>query len=186
MPGSEISVVITSCGRQDLLDRTISTFLEFNTYPIAEVIVIEDGEANANTYLAQKFAAEAITWLATGRRLGQIGAVDLAYHRVRTPLIFHCEDDWEFFAPGFIEKSIAVINRDEMILQVLLRALAPNGHPVMEEVFREADVEFRCLQPEYYTEEWGRWHGFSFNPGCAGSKITNYLDRSAALTHGAN
>ena len=31
---NQVTVVLTSCGRADLLKKTIETFLQFNTYPI--------------------------------------------------------------------------------------------------------------------------------------------------------
>ena len=38
----EVSLVITSCGRFDLLKRTLDSFFEKNTYPIKEIIITED------------------------------------------------------------------------------------------------------------------------------------------------
>src|SRR5579863_4692646 len=97
---NETTVVLTSCGRQDLLGRTINTFLQFNTAPLERFIVIEDGPGERNAGLRRTFSSDLFLWLATGDRVGQIQAVDEAYRRVRTPYIFHCEDDWEFYAPG--------------------------------------------------------------------------------------
>jgi hypothetical protein len=41
---SDVTLVLTSCGRQDLLERTLDSFFVYNTYPIREFIVIEDGD----------------------------------------------------------------------------------------------------------------------------------------------
>ena len=38
----EVSLVITSCGRFDLLKKTLDSFFEKNTYPIKKIIIIED------------------------------------------------------------------------------------------------------------------------------------------------
>ena len=43
--------------------------------------------------------------ISTGERVGQIAAIDYAYYHVQTDYIFHLEDDWQFYAPVFIEKS---------------------------------------------------------------------------------
>jgi hypothetical protein len=40
--------------------------------------------------------------VATGKKVGQIKAIDMVYMWVETPYIFHFEDDWEFLAKGFI------------------------------------------------------------------------------------
>ena len=38
----DVSLVITSCGRFDLLKRTLDSFFEKNTYPIKKIIITED------------------------------------------------------------------------------------------------------------------------------------------------
>ena len=35
----DVSLVVTSCGRFDLLERTLDSFFKYNTYPIKEVII---------------------------------------------------------------------------------------------------------------------------------------------------
>ncbi len=161
-----ITMVITSCGRQDLLVQTLDSFLKYNTYPIREFIVIEDGEADKNLALKDRYRQWDFKWLSTGTQVGQIAAIDTAYSSVETDYIFHCEDDWEFYAPGFIEKSLAVLKHNPEILQVWIRALADtNNSPVMDCIFFAGEIPYRLIQPGYHTEEWGTWHGFSFNPG---------------------
>lgn len=161
-----ITVVITSCGRQDLLVRTLDSFLKYNTYSIREFVVIEDGEAEANRDLVQRYRQHNFKWLSTGARVGQIAAIDIAYGAVETEYIFHCEDDWEFFAPGFIEKSLAVLQHNAAILQIWIRALSDtNNHPIMDHVLFANRTPYRVIQPGYHSEEWGTWHGFSLNPG---------------------
>ena len=41
---------------------------------------------------------------------------------IKTPYVFHCEDDWEFYCPGFIELSMEILKKNEKISQVLLRS----------------------------------------------------------------
>jgi hypothetical protein len=163
---AEITVVITSCGRQDLLERTLDSFLQFNTYPIRTFVVMEDGGAEKNRLLATKYRQYDFRWLSAGNRIGQISAIDAAYEKVDTEFIFHCEDDWEFTASGFMEKSLAILRSNPAILQVWIRSLTDtNHHPIMDHLLFAGDVPYRLLQPGHHTEEWGTWHGFSFNPG---------------------
>jgi hypothetical protein len=162
----DVSVVITSCGRQELLVRTLDSFFEHNTYPIREFIVIEDGEHGSNSALEERYSDVGIRWLATGSRLGQIDTVDAAYAGLSTDYIFHCEDDWEFTAPGFVERSLAVLESNPAVLQVWIRALDDtNRHPLVEHVFLADGVPYRVAEPSFRTRKWGTWHGFSFNPG---------------------
>jgi hypothetical protein len=163
---ADITVVVTSCGRPDLLRRTLDSFLKYNTYRIRDFIVMEDGDAPLPLADDERYRPYNFRWLSTGRRMGQMRAIDVAYASVETEYIFHCEDDWEFIAPSFIERSLSVLKQNASILQVWIRALNDtNNHPVMNDVFFAEDVPYRLMQTGFQTDEWGTWHGFSFNPG---------------------
>ncbi|MEO5826132.1 MAG: glycosyltransferase [Gemmatimonadales bacterium] len=163
---ADIAVVITSCGRQDLLARTVDSFFEHNTAVIRELVIIEDGDDARNDALRTRWRDRPIRWMATGARVGQIAAIDLAYRSIEAEYIFHCEDDWEFYAPGFIEKSLAILVENPRILQVWLRSLGDtNNTVVLEPRLLVSNTTYRYLHPLLHTEEWGTWHGFSFNPG---------------------
>ena len=112
-----VTVVVTSCGRQDLLERTLDSFLKYNTYPVRAFVIVEDDASDKNRRLEEKYGPYNLKWLATGKHIGQISAIDEAYKHVQTEYIFHCEDDWEFTAPGFIEKSLAVLTANPKLLQ---------------------------------------------------------------------
>ena len=159
-----VSVVVTSCGRHDLLQRTLDSFLEFNTSPVEQILVVEDGEdppSEVKTHLSRR----RIEWISTGCRVGQIAAIDYAYSRVRTPYIFHLEDDWEFHRPRFIERSLAVLKSNPKCLQVWIRALTDTQrHPVEPHLYHSDGVPWRRLALEYMFGD-QPWHGFSFNPG---------------------
>lgn len=165
---ADVTVVLTSCGRQDLLERTLDSFFAMNTYEgIAEILVTEDsGIDGVNDALKAKYADRPLVWIDDEGRRGQIACIDDAYARVRTPLVFHCEDDWHFYHPGFIEASKAILAHDDRILQVWLRAEDDtNGHPLDEPVF-EAPFGGACVRYRYVAIECASvWHGFSFNPG---------------------
>lgn len=101
----EITFVLTSCGRFDLLAETMVTFLEHNTAPIARWIVVEDsGNDNVRTVLGGVDAP--LEFLVNDPPVGQIRSIDRAYALVDTPYVFHCEDDWRFFRAGFVEESL--------------------------------------------------------------------------------
>ena len=151
----DVTVVVTSCGRHDLLERTLESFFRCNTdRGIQEVIVVEDGGGDPYPVCAKYH----IKLIRVHDRLGQIGAIDLGYRYVTTPYIFHCEDDWEFYRPGFIEASRQILAVDPSTLCVWLRAWDDtNGHPLE---FRAVDDSFATVQRDYLG-----WHGFTFNPG---------------------
>ena len=161
---NDVTAVFTSCGRQDLLDISLASFFRFNTYYDVDVMVVEDGSGKRNRELSRKYANRSIAWLSTGSRVGQISAIDYAYSHVRTPYIFHTEDDWKFHACGFIEKSLAILRARPDCLIVKIQPLDElNGRLAAAEEVADG-VIYKKLQFDY--EEGGYvWHGFSFNPG---------------------
>jgi hypothetical protein len=159
-----VAVVLTSCGRPDLLLRTLDSFFTFNSFPLLQFILVEDGpdilpEARAFPYPMD------VELIATGERVGQIAAIDYAYSRVRADYIFHLEDDWEFYAPNFIEQSLPVLEHHDSCLQVYIRALGDtNDHPVHRFVHRSSNVPWRKMRWGYRAFG-AEWNGFSLNPG---------------------
>lgn len=156
MPGpADITVVVTSCNRHDLLARTLESFRDHETEGrVARILVAEDGDADPSAVCA-RFGAESFR---TGERVGQIRLIDQAYAQVTTPFIFHLEDDWEFTRSGFMQKSRYFLT-DPQILLVQLRAWDDNnGHPVSHLPGR---FDFGVVDTGYCDI----WHGFTFNPG---------------------
>ena len=153
---ADITVVVTSCNRHDLLARTLESFRAQETEGrIARILVAEDGDADPEAVCA-KFGAE---YFRTGERVGQVALIDRAYAKVTTPFIFHLEDDWEFYRPGFLQKSRAFLESDPKILLVQLRAWNDTGgHPISHAA---PDRSFGVMATGYCD----CWHGFTFNPG---------------------
>lgn len=159
---SDTTVVLTSCNRPDLLEKTLDSFFQMNTYPIERFIIIDDGmNFGCNDFVQKKYSTP-IELIYNDPKLFQIKSIDRAYSLVTTPYIFHMEEDWEFLKPGFIEISKEVLEIDENIIQVWLRGLDDDTlpHPYFEERYLVGnDVELVLVA---YT---GMWNGFSFNPG---------------------
>ena len=136
MNSQDITLVVTSCGRYDLLARTLDSLFAYSDLTFAEVILAEDWEGMS----------------------GQVRMIDKAYCRVKTPYIFHCEDDWEFYKRGFLGDSLEILEKYPDILQVWIRAHNDtNGHPI------ERRPEYDVPTMVYGFE--GMWHGFAWNPG---------------------
>lgn len=168
-----VSVVLTSCGRHDLLTRTLNSFFRFNTYPIAQFIIVEDGACVSQALSTYAFPCPT-ELISTGERVGQVAAIDYAYSRVTSEYIFHLEDDWEFYASGFIEKSLTILEQHATCLQVYLRGLDDtNGHPVDRGICETRGVMWRRMQYGFVAFG-GEWNGFSFNPGLR--RLADYVD----------
>ncbi len=154
----EVSLVITSCGRFDLLERTLDSFFKYNTHPISKVIITEDStEGNKLKKLISKYKNQNFCLIINETRLGQLKSIDKAYKEVETEYVFHCEDDWEFLKEGFIEKSIEVIEDNPKIAIVGLRPKEDCREiPLIDEpYFSKSGEEFFEIKD----------HVFTYNPG---------------------
>jgi hypothetical protein len=81
-----------------------------------------------------------------GEQVGQARSIDLMMNEVKTSVIFHCEDDWEFFETGFIEKGLRFLD-----------------HEVTQVRFRDIDQNLQGKEIEDGVVELSN-HKFSFNP----------------------
>jgi len=157
----KITFALTSCGRPDLLEQTMDSFLKMNTYPIEKYIITEDSTIEGiNNTLIQKYNYLNIEWIINKTRLGQIKSIDNMYSKIDTEYIFHCEEDWLFTNKSFIEKSLVILEKNPKIIQVWLRDQSDtNGHPI--EAYSD---DFDLLELGYKSYN-NIWNGFSFNPG---------------------
>lgn len=119
----EVTLFITSCGRPDLLRRTLETFLQFNTYPIKEAIIIEDsGNKNSIDFVHDICHLFPCTVIYNEKRIGQMASMEIGVKHIKTPYTFHCEDDWEFYDYSFIEISMEILKSNPKISMVFLRS----------------------------------------------------------------
>lgn len=147
-PPPEVTLVVTSCDRFDLLRRTLDTFFTHNTYPLRGLILTEDSDKEVPEWVTS-YHAETLV-LAPGDWQGQVASIDRAYAMVDTPYVFHLEDDWEFYRPGFIEASMEVLEAEPQCVNVWLRDRRDTGkHPI---------------HGDRMATDWHGWHGFTWNP----------------------
>jgi hypothetical protein len=158
-----VTLVVTSCGRTDLLERTIESFFKVNTYPIKKVIITEDSGILQDFSKVKQLVPCELEIIENKTNIGQIASIDLAYSKVDTDYIFHCEEDWEFFNSGFIEKSFEILDTNPKIFTVWLRGHNDTkNHAIMKEERFELDNDYYYLMNQYHKKV---WCGFTFNPG---------------------
>ena len=148
---SGITLVITSCGRWDLLNTTLLSLFRYADMPFAATIITEDSGNRLPLNPRHYGEPGEVTILDELPRAGQIASIDRAYALVRTPFVFHCEDDWEFYRTGFLMESLQALFLEPKLINHWLRERDDtNGHP----------VDGDRLRPGH-----GRgWYGFTFNP----------------------
>lgn len=161
---NDVTVVITACGRTDLLEQTLYSFFKFNTYPIKKVIIVEDSGQFQDFRRVQDLVPTELEIILNKENIGQVKSIDAAYAKVETDFIFHCEEDWEFFKPGFIEKSFEILEINPKLITVWLRGYNDTkNHAIMtNEKFNLANGDY------YYLMDGARkkhWCGFTWNPG---------------------
>lgn len=162
---SDVSIMITSCGRFDLLKRTLESLDQFNTYPIRKVYITEDsGKQDVFACLPEGWREHTKVYV-NEPKLGQLASIDLAYGDIDTEWVFHCEDDWEFYRPGFIEESMTLLKEDQQALQVWLRSAAHDLAVHSPYVFLSDRKSIKGISFYKVNSEKADWQGFSFNPG---------------------
>ena len=117
---NDITLFITSCGRPDLLKRTLQSFVKFNTAPIKSVILCEDSGIIGIADFAIDILPYPTKLFYNEKRIGQMKTIEKYTPLISTPYVFHLEDDYEFFDSGFIELSFKIMATDSNISQVLL------------------------------------------------------------------
>jgi hypothetical protein len=161
---SDTTVVLTACNRPDLLDRTLESFVQTNTYPIKKFIIIDDGLIlGCNDFVLAKYDLP-FTLRYNTVKIGQVRSIDLAYSEVHTPYIFHMEEDWKFLRPDFIQKSKEIMETDKKIITVWLRSPQDRTlqHTYSDETYStKSGLQFKKCDVPYPN---GIWNGFTFNP----------------------
>lgn len=170
---SDVTLVVTSCGRFGLLKDTLESFDRHNTASVREVFITEDAGDDAVHDVVPAHWKAHCTVFVNRPKLGQLASIDLAYSHVRTPYIFHCEDDWRFYRQGFIEDSRAILEASPGLLQVWLRSHAHDlsiHSPYIHLGPRQVIAGVPCYPLHSDKPE---WQAFSLNPGLR--RLSDYL-----------
>ena len=157
----DVTLCITSCDRLPLLQETLRSFLPAHKQYFAETIIIEDGRSKAvKRWL--KAAHPNVRLIMNTFKLGHLRSVDRMYEEVKTPYIFHGEDDWLFENQDVILPCKRLLEADDSIDLVCVRKLTDmrSGH-FHEAQFHELNgVRFYVLPLEAHSF----WGAFTFNP----------------------
>jgi hypothetical protein len=159
IPGS-LTVCITSCGRLDLLAETLRTFRLYNRG--GRYLLSEDSTNPAVIEEAKRRYPE-ITVMSGPERLGLMGSIDRLYSAVETPYIFHLEDDWHFDGPVDWQAAIALLEQNDKVSNVIVRAfdeIKANLRARSDRI-ECAGASFQLMRQNAHPE----FFGWSSNPG---------------------
>jgi len=165
-----VTMVITSCNRPHLLEKTLESFVKMNTYPIQVTYLIDDsGCVGCNDSVVEKYKSKLnIISIYNTKNIGQVQSIDKVYSYVKTKWIFHCEEDWEFLKPSFIEKSMNVFRENplEKIFTIWLRPHdSTSRHPIRKDSLNRGYFEMDRNFSYEFKDEVYTWGGITFNPG---------------------
>lgn len=162
-----VSVVVTSCRRFDLLERTLKSFLEQNDYPLEELIVIEDSDDPSIYDIKLLLEGVRHRIIFNGKNIGQIASIDKAYTGIASDYIFHMEDDWLFTRTGFIVRAVEILEQEPNVIMALVRDDADMPRYIRSLKTRQTGAaSYKLAFPELHF----RWHTFTFNPGLRRTK----------------
>lgn len=155
----DITVILTCCNRVDLLRKTLESFFKLNTYPIKEFLAHNDGDDRL--FLAIRERYPYIKWHFSNQRIGYAASLDRLLSLVQTDYVFSTEDDWTYYRnPGFIEKSLKILEENPHIHQVWIRDDTDHRHPLNgTEII--SGIPVRSVKHGYHKH----WNGWSWNPG---------------------
>lgn len=155
------SVVLTSCKRFDLLEKTLYSLLPKLDGPLDKIVVIEDSAMPGIREVLDGISKD-IRLIQNEPQLGQMRSLDKVYATIKSSHVFHCEDDWEFLRSGFIAESIAILDEFENVSMVGLRPRHELNPRVRDSPKSQlGDLEFFHLDPKAHPE----YFSYSFNPG---------------------
>lgn len=167
---SDLTVVLTSCRRHDLLVKTLDSFFASNDYPIQEFIIIEDSDLVSVMEITDRYPNQPLRIIVNGQNIGQHRSIDKAYALVKTPYILHLEDDWVFPVQGVVTNAINVLKDHDDLLMVSLRSDKDIPSNIRRLPTFDKPASFRKVGPLAHHV----WFSFTFNPTV--KRLSDYKD----------
>jgi glycosyltransferase involved in cell wall biosynthesis len=159
MRHENITLCLTIGRRPELLRQTLTSLLKYGDF--FQIIAVNDFRDEATNQVFRELCPRG-DLIVMPDQLGHHKAVDLMYSKVKTPYIFHCEDDWFFDEKPDIDAAIKLLGLGH-VSQVCFRKLSDFRLGELSEGgihYREFDgLSYATLEREH-----PQWHGFSFNP----------------------
>jgi GT2 family glycosyltransferase len=171
---NELTVIFFSCRRLKLLYQSITAFLDSNTYPFVDFIIVNDsGDHKIHNELIVTYPGA--TFVFNKENVGLMQSIDNGYEKVKTDFVCHFEDDWCCNGKkGFIEQAMTIMERHEDIEEVWFADY--NKHPLDPQIYKSGGAEFR-LASENHQKGLNEindfaWHGFT--TACALKRMSDY------------
>jgi hypothetical protein len=177
---NELTIIFFSCRRLKLLYQSVKAFLESNTYPFVDFIIVNDsGDKGIHKEITEIYPGA--TFVFNKENVGLMQSIDNGYTHIKTDLFFHAEDDWCCNGKGgFIEQAIKIMNFDPLIEEVWFADY--NQHPLNSEIYNIVGVnKYDSINYKLASENYQKglneindfaWHGFT--TACALKRLSDY------------
>ena len=161
----KMTFVLTSCGRIDLLDKTLSSFFKFNRFKMDNHYLVEDSvDDDVYKHVKKKWGSK-LELLLNKKKKGQITSIVETYNKINTPYIFHCEDDWIYTRKNFVEDSLEILETDKKIIQVWLESRQSASRLDVFEYGPLQKTKSKLGFRKVFCKPGWEWGYFSFRPG---------------------
>lgn len=157
-----ITHCLTIGRRPDLLRRTLDSL---GPLKAMQTLAINDfGDEETSAVLRELCPNGRI--VGPGHHLGHHPAIDAMYAEVKTPYIFHDEDDWGFERLDFLDDALRLLQAEPKISVVCFRATGdmPLSDADRAKIVTEERAGIRYERLDALHEQ---WHGYTFNPHLA-------------------
>lgn len=158
---TRVTTVLTSCGRFDLLEETVASFLRH--FEVPKIIVADDSQRPKD---AAAFAGRfpAVEMRVNDPQLGQMGSIDKLYATLQTPYVLHLEDDWCFTCSLDLERVIGFMQSrpDVSVVCIAHRIFDPRYATSAHKVQSEG-IDYMLWDLNAHP----KWFSYSFNPSIA-------------------
>lgn len=155
-----VTLCITMGRRPELLRQTLTSLLMQANFD--HIIAINDFRDEATNAIFEEICPQG-KLISLDRQLGHHAAVDYMYAQVKTPWVFHCEDDWLFTQSLDFSKFEQVLTQQAWMTGICFRSLSDfvltpsDAVKVLHQTYD--DLAFYRLDPLH-----DQWHGYTFNP----------------------
>jgi GR25 family glycosyltransferase involved in LPS biosynthesis len=190
-----ITLTITTCKRYELFEKTINSFLNtcLDLEKIDHWLCIDDNSSTEDREKMQEKYPFFEFYFKEVSEKGHPQSMNIIRNKVKTPFLFHMEDDWTFFAKKrYISDCLEILSQDEKIGQCLInrnygethehRAVSggferctPTGLKYYIHEHCATDDEYKRFYAKYGNGmNCAYWPHFSFRPSLMKRKV---LDR---------
>lgn len=161
-----VTICITSCGRLDLLERTLSSFQALHSQGR---YIISDDSADPAILAKLRAAYPDVDILFGTERLGLMRSIDRLYSAVKTPFLFHMDDDWLFDRRVDWASAIALLETRDDIANVAMRYFSEvkKKYHRRSEPLTYAGASYRLMHRNAHPEVFG----WSHSPGLMRTKL---------------